>query len=166
MEIKIETIYGNVNLRSCYDCDSSSDFYSAYDDNDNHLGDLWNLPYYDEDDEESMECLKDALEIAIECNDICIPSEEIPSDDENEDDLIYLVTVLEYDNGCATAESYAYDSMEKCREAKIIRVNAFTEKCAEYELNYEVHDADVICEIMTENKSKYLCITMKGTTVM
>jgi hypothetical protein len=56
--------------------------------------------------------------------------------------------------------------MEKCREAKMIRVNAFAEKCAEHELKYQVHDADVICEIMTENKSKYLCITMKGTTVM
>lgn len=73
MEIKIKTIYGNVNLRSCYDCDSSSDFYDAYDDNDHHLGELWNLPYYDEDDEESMECLKVALETAIECNDICAP---------------------------------------------------------------------------------------------
>lgn len=161
MEIKIETIYGNVNLRSCYDCDSSSDFYDAYDDNDHHLGELYNLPYYDEDDDESMECLKVALETAIECNDICIPSE-----DEKEDDLIYLITVLEYDNGCATAESYAYDSMEKCREAKMIRVYAFTEKCNESELEYQVNDDDVICEIRTKNKSKYLCITMKGTTVM
>jgi len=161
MDIKIETIYGNVNLKSCYDCDSSSDFYDAYDENDHHLGELWNLPYFDEDDEESLECLKVALETAIEGNDICIPSEE-----EKEDDLIYLITVLECDNGWVTAESYAYDSMEKCREAKMIRVNAFAEKCDEHELKYEVHDADVICEIMTENNSKYLCITMKGTTVM
>lgn len=161
MVIKIETIYGNVNLRSCYDCDSSSDFYDAYDDNDNHLGELWNLPYYDEDDEESMESLKVAIETAIECNDICIPSEK-----EKEDEPIYLITVIECDNGCVVAESYAYNSMEKCKEAKMIRVCAFTEKCDEYELNYEVHDADAICEIMTEDKSKYLCITMKCTTVM
>ena len=162
MEIKIETVYGNVNLRSCYDCDSSSDFYDAYDDNDHHLGELWNLPYFDEDDEESLECLKVALETAIDGNDICMPSVE----EEKKDDLIYLITVLEHDNGCYTAESYAYDSMEKCREEKMIRVNFFAEKCDEQELKYEVHDADVICEIMTENKSKYLCITMKGTTVM
>ena len=161
MEIKIETIYGNVNLKSCYDCDSSSDFYVAYDDNDHYLGELHNLPYYDEDDEESMECLKAAIENAIECNDICIHSEK-----ENEDNLIYLITILECNNGCATAESYAYDSMEKCREEKMIRVNRFTEKCIESELKYEVHDADVICEIMTDDKSKYLCITMKSTTVM
>jgi len=162
MDIKIETIYGNVNLKSCYDCDSSSDFYDAYDDNDHHLGELWNLPYFDEDDEESLECLRVALETAIDGNDICIPSVE----EEDDDNIIYLITVLEYDNGCATAESYAYDSMEKCKEAKMIRVYAFTEKCAEYNLKYEVLDSDVICEIMTEDKSKYLCITMKGTTVM
>jgi len=161
MEIKIETIYGNINLKSCYDCDSSSDFYDAYDDNDHHLGELWNLPYFDEDDEESLEYLRVALETAIDGNDICMPSVE-----EEEDDLIYLITVLECNNGCATAESYAYDSMEKCKEAKMIRVNRFTEVCTEYGLKYEVHDADVICEIMTDDKSKYLCITMKGTTVM
>ena len=161
MEIKIETIYGNVNLRSCYDCNSSSDFYDTYDDNDHYLGELRNLPYYDEDDEESMECLKAALENAIDGNDICMPSVE-----EEEDDLIYLITVLECNNGCATAESYAYDSMDKCREEKMIRVDSFTEECIESELNYEVHDADVICEIMTDDKSKYLCITMKSTTVM
>ena len=162
MEIKIETIYGNVNLRSCYDCDSSSDFYDAYDDNDHHLGELWNLPYYDEDDEESIECMKIALETAIECNDICIPSEE-----EKKDNLIYLITGLECDNGCAVADSYAYDSMDKCREEKMISVNAFTEKCAKQKLKYEVrHDTDELCDIMTENKSKYLQITMKGTTVM
>ena len=161
MDIKFETIYGNVNLLSCYDCDSSSYFYDAYDDSDHYLGELWNLPYYDEDDEESIECMKIALETAIECNDICTPSEE-----EKKDNLIYLITVLEHGNGYYTAESYAYDSMEKCREGKMIRVNVFAEKCDEHELKYEVHDADVICEIMTENKSKYLCITMKGTTVM
>jgi hypothetical protein len=161
MEIKVETIYGNVNLKSCYDCDSCSDFYTAYDDEDHYLGDLWNLPTYDEDDDESMECLKVALETAIESNDICTPSEE-----EKEDDLIYIITILESDNGYATAESYAYDSMDKCREAKVINVNTFIEKCAENELKYEVHDSDVICEIITEDKSKYLFITMKGTNVM
>lgn len=161
MDINVETVYGTVKLRSYYDCDSNSDFYDAYDDNDHYLGELRNLPYYDEDDDESMECLKVALETAIECNDICIHSEE-----ENEDDLIYLITVLECNNGCATAESYAYDSMEKCKDAKMIRVYSFTEVCTEYGLKYEVHDADVICEIMTDDKSKYLCITMKSTTVM
>lgn len=76
MEIKVETIYGIVILRLCYDCDSSSNFYDAYDDNDHHLGELWDLPYYDEDDDESMECLKVALETAIDSNDICIPYDE------------------------------------------------------------------------------------------
>ena len=161
MEIKIETVYGNVNLKSCYDCDSSSDFYDAYDDNDHHLGELWNLPYYDKDDDELIECMKIMIESAIEFNDICIPSYE-----EKGEDLIYLITILEYANGCATAESYAYDSMDKCRKVKKIRVNAFTEKCNEHELKYKVNDSDVICEIMTENKSNYLCITMKSTIIM
>ena len=161
MDIKIETIYGNVNLISGYDCDSSSYFYDAYDDSGNYLGALWNLPYYEKDDDELIECMKNMIESAIEFNDICIPSYE-----EKGEDLIYLITILEYANGCATAESYAYDSMDKCREVKTIRVNEFTEKCDEHELKYKVNDSDVICEIMTENKSNYLCITMKSTIIM
>ena len=83
MKIKVETIYGNVNLRSYYDCDSSSDFYNAYDDNDHYLGELWDLPYYDENDKESMEFLNVAIDTAIECNDICTPF-----DTEKENDII------------------------------------------------------------------------------
>lgn len=161
MDIKIETIYGNVNLISGYDCDSSSYFYDSYDDSGNYLGALWNLPYYDKDDDELIERMKIMIESAIEINDICIPSYE-----EKGEDLIYLITILEYANGCVSAESYAYDSMDKCREVKKIRVNEFTEKCNEHELKYKVNDSDVICEIMTENKSNYLCITMKSTIVM
>ena len=101
------------------------------------------------------------IESAIEFNDICIPSYE-----EKGEDFIYLITILEYANGCTTAESYAYDSIDKCREVKKIRVNEFTEKCNEHKLKYKVNDSDVICEIMTENKSNYLCITMKSTIVM
>ena len=89
MDIKIETIYGNVNLRSCYDCDSSSYFYDAYDDSDHYLGELWNLPYYENDDDELIECMKNMIESAIEFNDICIPSYE-----EKGEDLIYLITYL------------------------------------------------------------------------
>ena len=161
MDIKIETIYGNVNLISGYDCDSSSYFYDSYDDSGNYLGALWNLPYYDKDDDELIERMKIMIESAIEINDICIPSYE-----EKGEDLIYLITILEYANGCVSAESYAYDSMDKCREVKTIRVNEFTEKCDEHKLKYKVNDSDVICEIMTENKSNYLCITMKSTIVM
>ena len=161
MKIKVETIYGNVNLRSYYDCDSSSDFYNAYDDNDHYLGELWDLPYYDENDKESMEFLKVAIETAIECNDICTPF-----DTEKENDIIYLITVFECYNGCANIESYAYDSVIKCREAKMIIVNAFTEKCDKDGLKYEVYDADVICEIITDDESKYIHITRKATTVM
>lgn len=161
MDIKIETIYGNVNLISGYDCDSSSYFYDSYDDSGNYLGALWNLPYYDKDDDELIERMKIMIESAIEINDICIPSYE-----EKGEDLIYLITILEYANGCVTAESYAYDSMDKCMEVKTIRVNEFIEKCDEHKLKYKVNDSDVICEIMTENKSNYLCITMKSTIVM
>ena len=161
MDIKIETIYGNVNLISGYDCDSSSYFYDSYDDSGNYLGALWNLPYYDKDDDELIERMKIMIESAIEINDICIPSYE-----EKGEDLIYLITILEYANGCVSAESYAYDSIDKCREVKTIRVNEFTEKCDEHKLKYKVNDSDVICEIMTENKSNYLCITMKSTIVM
>ena len=58
------------------------------------------------------------------------------------------------------------DSMDKSREEKMIRINAFTEKCNKQKLKYEVHETDLICDSMTENKSKYLHITMMDTTVM
>ena len=82
MKLKIETIYGTVKLKLYYDCDSSSGFYDVYDENDHYLGELWNLPYFDEVDKESLECLKIAIETAIESNDICMPSVE----EEKEDD--------------------------------------------------------------------------------
>ena len=66
MDIKIETIYGNVNLISGYDCDSSSYFYDSYDDSGNYLGALWNLPYYDKDDDELIERMKIMIESAEE----------------------------------------------------------------------------------------------------
>lgn len=161
MEIKVETCYGNVTLRSCYDCDSSSYFYDVYDENDQHLGELLYRSYFDEDDDESVEYIKIAVETAIECNDICTPSVK-----DDEEPLVYLITFLEYNKGCVVAESFAYDSMEKCMEAKLARINTFLETCDEANKKYEVNDADVICEIMTEDKSKYLFVTMKATTVM
>ena len=158
MEIKIETIYGNVNLRSCYDCDSSSDFYDAYDDNDHHLGELWNLPYYDEDDEESIECMKIAIETAIECNDICTPSEEKK---EYEDNTVCLLTILERIGHIVTVQSHAFSDMEKCRESKIIIVQNYVASLVGHNVKYEVHDEDVICEVESEDKSRYLCVTMR-----
>lgn len=158
MEIKIEAIYGNVNLRSCYDCDSSSDFYDAYDDNDHHLGELWNLPYYDEDDEESIECMKIAIETAIECNDICTPSEEKK---EYEDNTVCLLTILERIGHIVTVQSHAFSDMEKCRESKIIIVQNYVASLVGHNVKYEVHDEDVICEVESEDKSRYLCVTMR-----
>ena len=100
-------------------------FYDAYDDNDHHLGELWDIPYCDEDDEESRERLKDMLETSIEFNDIRTPSTK-----EKEDDLIYILTFLSYCNKCngyLNAESDAFDSMEKCRKAKHFLIEVFTE---------------------------------------
>ena len=158
MKIKVETIYGYVNLKLCYDCESSSDFYDVYDDNDHHLGELWNLPYFDEDDEESLECLKIAIETAIESNDICTPSEEKRED---EDNTVCLLTVLERIDHISTAQSHAFSDMEKCRESKIIIVQNYVASLVGHNLKYEVRDEDVICEVESEDKSRYLCVTMR-----
>ena len=158
MKLKIETIYGNENLRSCYDCESSTDFYDAYDENDHHLGELWNLPYFDEDDEESLECLKIAIETAIESNDICTPSEEKKED---EDNTVCLLTILERIGHISTAKSYAFSDMEKCRESKIITVQNYVASLVGHNLKYEVRDEDIICEVESEDKSRYLCVTMR-----
>ena len=124
-------------------------FYDAYDDNDHHLGELRDIPYCDEDDEESMDRLKDMLETAIECNDIRTISTK-----ENKDDLIYILTFLSYGNKCngyLNAESDAFDSMEKCRKAKHFLIEAFTEMLDACKLKSKVHD-NKICEITTDDK--------------
>jgi hypothetical protein len=162
MDIKIETIYGMVNLKSCYDCDSSSDFYDTYDENDHHLGELWNLPYFDEDDEESLECLRVALETAIEGNDICMPSVE---EDEDEDNTVCLLTILERIGHIATAQSHAFSDMEKCRESKIVTVQNYVALLVDHNVKYEVRDADVICEVESDDKSRYLCVTMRRAEI-
>lgn len=73
MKIKIETCYGTVFLNGCYDCDSCSDYYSVYDDEDNYLGDIWNV-FFNDIDDEAVEALVTAVETAIDDNDIAIPS--------------------------------------------------------------------------------------------
>ena len=121
MDIKIEKIYGNVNLRSCYDFDSSSDFYSAYDDNNHHLGDLWNLPYYDESDVESIACLTVALETAIECHEICIPSED-KNNYNGEPEKIFIMP------NSSTSHLQAIDDTL----VEYVRKDAFIEKACEH----------------------------------
>lgn len=159
MKIKIETIYGTVKLKLCYDCDSSSNFCDVYDENDHYLGELWNLPYFDEVDKESLECLKIAIETAIESNVICMPSVE--EEKEDKDNTVCLLTILERIGHIATAQSHAFSDMEKCRESKIITVQNYVASLVGHNVKYEVRDEDVICEVESEDKSRYLCVTMR-----
>ena len=159
MKLKIETIYGTVKLKLCYNCNSSSNFYDVYDENDHYLGELWNLPYFDEVDKESLECLKIAIETAIESNDICMPSVE--EEKEDEDNTVCLLTILERIGYIVTAQSHAFSDMEKCRESKIITVQNYVASLVGHNVKYEVRDEDVICEVESEDKSRYLCVTMR-----
>ena len=159
MKLKIETIYGTVKLKLCYNCNSSSNLYDVYDENDHYLGELWNLPYFDEVDKESLECLKIAIETAIESNDICMPSVE--EEKEDEDNTVCLLTILERIGHISTAQSHAFSDMEKCRESKIITVQNYVASLVGHNVKYEVRDEDVICEVESEDKSRYLCVTMR-----
>lgn len=152
MDIKVETKYGNVTLKSNSVC---SDFYDAYDDNGNQLGELWNLPKFDENDKGSIDRLKPFVENAIECQDI-----GNPSNNEEDSDMVYLMTILERIHTFATARSQAFYDMEKCKEVKAMTVKRYTDLLSKHCIKYEVRDAGVVFEVESNDKSRYLCITV------
>ena len=161
MEIKVDTCYGDVTLQYCYDCeDPRADFYTAYDENGDCLGELWNVPMYDEDDDESLDCIRVAVETAIECCDIATPMTL------HKDVEICVATVLETINGFSIAYSNVFSNMDKCREYKIACLEAFCERLGEQGILRDIVDADLVCEVKTANTSlNYMCITMKRCTV-
>jgi hypothetical protein len=158
MEINVSTCYGDVILHSAYDCSVGESFYDAYDELGNHLGELWNMPYYDEDDEEIDDVFTAAVETAINNEDIAIPyiSDEKPNE-------AYVATVCEKNGTCVMAYSELFDSMEKAREYKANIIYLFVEKLTELGIRYDVNDADVICECRDEGNEygMYLCVTLK-----
>ena len=72
MEITINTAYGDVKLRTAYDCEYGQ-YYDALDSNDNFLGEIWSMPYIDEDDPASIEKVKDIIETYITDGDLKMP---------------------------------------------------------------------------------------------
>ena len=80
---------------------------------------------------------------------------------EDEDNTVCLLTILERIGHIATAKSYAFSDMEKCRESKIITVQNYVASLVGHNVKYEVRDEDVICEVESEDKSRYLCVTMR-----
>ena len=158
MEINVSTLYGDVILRSCYDVSTGSSFYDAYDEQGTHLGELWNMPWYDEDDPEIDEVYSVAVETAIDSNDIAIPmSKEIKPAE------AYVATVCEKNGTCVMAYSELFDSMDKAREYKQNIITTFIERLTELNIRYDVSDADVICECRDEGNEygMYLCVTLK-----
>jgi hypothetical protein len=159
MEKVFETSYGDVKIISRYDCSNGS-YYDAYDaETDNYLGELWNMPYWDDDDEDdSYGEFHVAIETAIENEDIKNPFDKIDPVP-NIPKQVYISNVLEFTCGVCTAVATPYDSREKCIENKLNAVNTFIASLDGKE--YEVNDADVICEVVTKDKSRYLCVTYK-----
>ena len=159
MEKVFETSYGDVKIISRYDCSNGS-YYDAYDaENDNYLGELWNMPYWDDDDEDdSYGEFQVAIETAIENEDIKNPFDKIDPVP-NIPKQVYISNVLECTCGVCTAVATPYDSSEKCIENKLNAVNTFIASLDGKD--YDVYDADVICEVVTKDKSRYLCVTYK-----
>ena len=144
MEIKVETIYGNVTVKTIYNYDDSDRIisYSAYDD-------------------KTLGLLAKLVEIAIEANDICVPLLK-----EDTDKIVYVITILETNNGCSTAESRVYKSIEQCVDEKMKRLDEFYNDCEKSDTSYDEHDDGTICQVFTDNNSRYLCITIKCTTIL
>lgn len=44
-EIRLETTYGIAILKSAYDCDTDESFYDVYDEDYNHLGEIYDVPF-------------------------------------------------------------------------------------------------------------------------
>ena len=161
MEIKVETIYGNVTVKTIYNYDDSDRIisYSAYDDNGKYLGDLSCVPEIYDD--KTLGLLAKLVEIAIEANDICVPLLK-----EDTDKIVYVITILETNNGCSTAESRVYKSIEQWIDEKMKRLDEFYDDCAKSDTSYDEHDDGTICQVFTDNNSRYLCITIKCTTIL
>jgi hypothetical protein len=117
------------------------------------------MPYWDDDDEDdSYGEFQVAIETAIENEDIKNPFDKIDPV-LNISKQVYISNVLEFTCGVCTAVATPYDSSEKCIENKLNAVNTFIASLDGKE--YEVNDADVICEVVTKDKSRYLCVTYK-----
>lgn len=163
MDIKIETCYGNVTLQYCYDCDEMrAEYYEAFDDNGDCLGELWNVPYYDEDDEDcNIEDIVSFIEDAIDSCDIAMPMSI------HKTVSVVLVTVLETRGGFSFAYSNVFSNRDNAIEYKLNALRAFDESLSEEGVLRDIVDAGDVCEIKTANQQQnYICITIKECDVI
>lgn len=156
MEKLIETSYGDVKIVSRYD-PNNGDFYDAYDKMDNYLGELWNMPYWDDDyEDDSYGEFQVAIETAIENEDIENPFDvfypPIASPKQ-----VYICNVLECTCGVCTAVATPFDSRDKCVQCKLNAIDTFVKSLDG--MPYSLHDEDTTCEVKT--KSRLLVITYK-----
>ena len=158
MNINVSTRFGDVVLQSCYDVSIGDAYYTAYDEAGNCLGELWNMPYYDEEDSDIDEIFTVAVETAIDGGDIAIPSF---NKENNKPAEAYVVTICEKFDDSINAQSFLFNTMDKARECKQDSITAWIETMVEHKLRYDVKDLDVVCEGTTEDNSKYLCITIR-----
>jgi hypothetical protein len=111
-EINSLTLYGQVTLKPCYDCSNGS-FYTAYDEAGNYLGELWDYPVWDEDDEEnSAEAFRIRIEVAIDANELAIPL----SNTEKETNKVWTATICINTNGLCVAYSDVFHTQDKALE--------------------------------------------------
>ena len=112
--IIVETTYGDVKLVKRYDVNTSSEFYSAYDEAENCLGELWhNLPAYDACTNQmemidALEQFTDLVEDAIYDGTISIPLSK-----EQEPEKIWITTICIYKYGKALAYSDVFKTQDK-----------------------------------------------------
>jgi hypothetical protein len=156
MEINVSTIYGDIRLVYCYDV-SKGTFYTAYDECDNILGELWEMPYYDEEDkDESDAVFTNAVETAIDNGDISIPS--------NTKELergIYTLTVCDQNSAGATAQSFVFSTMEKAKQHKQNIIVKYIEHRHTLGKQVDAVDDGEFAEVIVPNGTLRLTITIK-----
>lgn len=153
----ISTSYGVVQLISRFDPDEGT-FYDVYDENDNHLGELDYVPSHDECDQDSMDRLKEHIEYSIDWGDI-----KNPMDSSIISEQVWIVTECERKGMTVTAASYPFKSEKGCKEKRNEIISAFIKSLGDKE--YETTDSDdgddQLTEIITNDQSRYLCVTYK-----
>ena len=108
MEIKVNTVYGNVILTLCYDV-SKGNFYDVHDYDMNYLGELWDYPLWNEEDVTgSLDAFQERVETAIDENEIAIPFFN-----KKEESKVWVATICVYKNGTALAYSDVFSTQDK-----------------------------------------------------
>lgn len=157
MEKVFSTIYGDIKLVTRYDT-SYGEYYDAYNESDIHLGELWDMPYYDEDDPDSEQDYIYKIQEAIDDGDLIHPL-DAGIEPINTTKQVYIINVLESNNGVCTAVATPYYTKEQCKQHKNKVVTEFIDSLNGAAIRFD--DSDTICEVKTQDESRYLCVTYK-----